>query len=72
MPCLLCVFVYAQFPKLGITAHVSETDFAAMLDNRLKRIAETKLIEARPTNGGGEKVDARLAPPIPDRRFRRI
>jgi hypothetical protein len=29
-----------------------------------------KVIEATPTNG--EKVDARLRPPVPDRRYRRI
>jgi hypothetical protein len=50
---------------------VSEQDFATLLDRRLARIAETKLIEAQPNNGG-EKVDARLPPTIPDRRFRRI
>src|SRR5262245_8402870 len=58
-----------EVPKLAVTAVVSEKDFAMVLDQRLKRIAETKLIEAKPTNG---EVDARLPPPIPDRRFRRI
>jgi hypothetical protein len=58
-----------ETPKLGTTAHVAEQDFATMLERRLQRISETKLIEARPTD---EKVDVRLAPPIPDRRFRRI
>src|SRR6266436_9895524 len=50
-----------ETPKLGITAFVSEKDFAALLDQRLKRIEQMKLIEATPTNG--EKVDARLPPP---------
>jgi hypothetical protein len=58
-----------EAPKLAVTAVVSERDFGTLLDQRLKRIAETKLIEAKPN---GDKVDARLPPPIPDRRFRRI
>jgi hypothetical protein len=64
-----------ETPKLGITAVVSQTDFAALLDQRLKRIAETKLIEAKPIEAkptNGDKANARLAPSIPDRRFRRI
>jgi hypothetical protein len=58
-------------PKLAVTAVVSENDFAALLDRRLERMKEVRQIEAKPNNGG-EKVDARLPPPIPDRRFRRI
>jgi hypothetical protein len=60
-------------PKLAVTAVVSEQDFATVLDRRLKRIEEMKanVIEATPMIDG-EKVDARLPPPIPDRRFRRI
>jgi hypothetical protein len=57
-------------PKLAVTAVVNDGDFASLLDRRLKRIEQMKLIEARPTNG--EKADARLPPPIPDKRFRRI
>jgi hypothetical protein len=49
---------------------MNEGSFTDLLERRLKRIEEMKLIEARPTNGG-EKVDARLAPPIPDKRYRR-
>jgi hypothetical protein len=59
-----------ETPKLAVTYAATEKDFATLLDQRLKRIAEMKLIEAKPTNG--EKADARLPPPIPDRRFRRI
>jgi hypothetical protein len=60
-------------PKLAVTAVVSEQDFATVLDRRLKRIEEmkAKVIEAKPVIDG-EKVDARLPPPIPDRRFRRF
>ena len=62
-----------EVPKLAVTALVSEQDFATLLDRRLKRIEEmkAKAIEATPTIDG-EKVDARLPPPLPDRRFRRI
>ena len=42
-----------------------------LLDKRIERMKAMKLIEAKPINGD-EKVDARLPPPIPDRRFRRI
>src|SRR5215831_15031309 len=58
-------------PKLAVTAVVSEQDFATVLDRRLKRIEEMKgkVIEAKPIDG--EKVDARLQPRLPDRRFRR-
>jgi hypothetical protein len=64
-----------ESPKLGVTAVVNEQDFAAILDRRLKRIAELEasngnrpqIIEAKP------QVDVR--PPLAttnDRRFRRM
>jgi hypothetical protein len=57
-----------------VVAQVSEQDFATVLDRRLKRIEEMKLIEAKPTIDGvaGKPVDVRLPPVVPDRRFRRI
>src|SRR5262249_35539705 len=60
-------------PRLAVTAVVSEQDFATVLDRRLKRIEEMKekAIEATPLIDG-EKVDVRLPPVVPDRRFRRI
>jgi hypothetical protein len=60
-------------PKLAVTAVVSEQDFATVLDRRLKRIEEmkTNAIEATPLIDG-KKVDVRLPPVVPDRRFRRI
>ena len=62
-----------EVPKLAVTYQASEKDFATLLDQRLKRIEQMKLIDARPTN---EKVDGngdvRLPPRVPDRRFRRI
>ena len=63
--------------KLRLTLHLyhggqslSDNDFATILDRILARIRQmkTKVIEAAPL----EKVDARLPPPIPDRRFRRM
>jgi hypothetical protein len=35
-------------PKLAVTAQVSENDFAALLDQRIKRLQEAKLIEHQP------------------------
>ena|SRR5215831_567677 len=62
-----------EVPRLAVTAVVSEQDFATVLDRRLKRIEEMKAnaIEATPVIDG-EKVDVRLPPVLPDRRFRRI
>jgi len=62
-----------EVPRLAVTAMVSEQDFATVLDRRLKRIEEMKAnaIEATPVIDG-EKVDVRLPPVVPDRRFRRI
>ena len=61
-----------ESPKLAVTAVVSEQDFATVLDRRLKRVEEmkTNAIEATPVIDG-EKVDVRLPPRLPDRRFRR-
>ena len=60
-------------PKLAVTAVVSEQDFATVLDRRLKRIEEmnANATEITPVTNG-EKVDVRLPPRLPDRRFRRI
>jgi hypothetical protein len=62
-----------ESPKLLATAIINEGSFADLLDQRLKRIEQQRLIEAKPTNGDkiieGNPVDA---PSIPDRRFRRI
>jgi hypothetical protein len=38
-----------EVPKLGITAVVSEQDFGTLLERRLQRIDQTKLIETKPT-----------------------
>jgi hypothetical protein len=58
-------------------AIVNENSFAELLDRRLKRMEEMKLIEAKPTTNAdkiieGNPVDARLPPSIPDRRYRRF
>jgi hypothetical protein len=57
--------------KAGITLGVY-VHHAYEREKRLKLVEAQppKLIEATSTNG--EKADARLPPPIPDRRFRRI
>jgi hypothetical protein len=61
-------------PKLAVTAQVSESDFATLLDRRIKRFEEMKLVEAKPSAAptNGDKSDARLLPRLADRRFRRI
>ena len=70
-----------ETPKLLATAIVNEGSFAELLDRRLKRMAEMKLIEAQPTptaddadNGNaGSKPEPTPAPlaRTNDRRFRR-
>jgi len=73
-------------PKLAVTAVVSEQDFAAVLDRRLKRIEEMKLLESRVVNGKPGISEPTIdpepqpAPPTPaplnriydKRRYRRI
>jgi hypothetical protein len=65
-----------ESPRLGISAVINEGSFAELLERRLQRISEAKLIEAKPNNGG-EKVapEVEVKPPLPrlaDRRYRRI
>ena len=65
-----------ESPKLIATAIVNEGSFAELLDRRLKRLEEMKLIEAN----GAKVIDAKPQPvetkPVPartnDRRFRRF
>ena len=67
--------IHFEHAKLMATAVLNEQSYAELLDRRLARMAEQKLIEAKPTSDKiieGNPVDARLPPPIPDRRFRRI
>ena len=73
-------------PKLAVTAVVSEQDFATVLDRRLKRIEEMRLLENKVINGGTIVTDRTInpepqpAPPTPaplnrvydKRRYRRI
>lgn len=58
--------------KLAVSYQASEQDFAVLLDQRIARLQQAKTIEAAPIKENGGNADARLAPPIPDRRFRRI
>jgi hypothetical protein len=59
-------------PKLAVTGIIGGGDIAAMLDERLKRIAA----EARTINGSpgvaAPVTNPQLAPAIPDRRYRRV
>ena len=75
-----------EVPKLAVTAVVSEQDFATVLDRRLKRIEEMKLLENKAVNGDTTITDRTIelepqpAPPAPaplnriydKRRYRRI
>jgi hypothetical protein len=67
-----------ETPKLAITAQVSEGNFADLLDRRLKRLAEMKLIEAngaKVIDQSEAKPQVETKPPLgrtPDRRFRRF
>src|SRR5262245_36891236 len=59
-----------EVPRLAVTAQVSESDFATVLDRRIKQFDEMKLIEAQPTAPPSTNdSDARL---LPERRFRRM
>jgi len=64
-----------EVPKLAVTAQITEQDFATLLDRRLKRLEEMKLLEAN----GAMVIDARpqveTKPALArtnDRRFRRF
>ena len=51
-----------ESPKLAVTAVVSEQDFATVLDRRLKRIAEMRLLENKVVNGGTIITDRTIDP----------
>ena len=54
-------------PKLAVTAQVTENDFAELLDRRLRRMEEAKLIEHQP------QVETKpLKPRLSARRYRRL
>src|SRR5215813_4792375 len=65
-----------EVPRLAVTAQVTDMGVAELLDRRLKRIEQMKLIEAN----GAKVIDAQpqpveTKPPLartPDRRFRRF
>src|SRR6516162_867732 len=72
-----------EVPKLAVTAVVSEQDFATVLDRRLRRIEEMKLLENKAVNGDTTVSDRTIDPepqpaPAPlkriydKRRYRRI
>jgi len=59
-----------ESPKLAVTAQVTGSDFATLLDERIKRMEErTKVIEAKPH----PPVEAKPSlPRLADRRYRRF
>jgi hypothetical protein len=54
--------------KLAVTAQVSENNFAELLDRRLQRMEQTRLIEHQPPAVEIKPPLARTA----DKRFRRL
>ena len=57
-----------ESPKLAMVAQVNEQGFAELLDRRLKKMEEARLIEHQ-----SPAVEVKAPPPrIPDRRYRRI
>jgi hypothetical protein len=60
-------------PKLQMVAQVTQNDFATLLDQRIKRYQEMKLIPHAPQSvgDGAVEIKPRLAR-TGDRRFRRI
>lgn len=61
-------------PKLAVVAQVSEGDFATLLDQRLKRIAEAEANDGKIIDGT-TKPEIEVKPPMPrlaDRRYRRL
>ena len=49
-------------PKLAVTAVVSEQDFATVLDRRLKRIEEMRVLENKAVNGSTTVRDGTIDP----------
>jgi hypothetical protein len=60
-----------EVPKLAVNYDASsQQDFATLLDQRIKRLQEMKLIENRPIES---KVESKAPlPRVADKRFRRI
>jgi hypothetical protein len=57
-------------PKLAVVAQVTENDIATLLDRRIKRMEQMKVIEAQPQT---QTIDApKPLPRLNDRRYRRI
>ena len=55
-----------ETPKLAVTAQITEQDFATLLDRRLKRLAELKLIESNGSRVIDQpEAEAQLAVPEP-------
>jgi hypothetical protein len=64
-----------EAPRLLATAIINEGGFAELLERRLARLSEAKLIEAQPSNGGSSKPASEVQGVnrgAVDRRWRRI
>jgi hypothetical protein len=67
-----------ETPKLAVTAQVSEADFATVLDRRIKRLQEMRLLEANGNKVVEAKVEAEpvepieVKPPTPTSRYRAV
>ena len=61
-----------ESPKLAVTAVINEQNFAEVLERRLQHLEKIRNGNGGVIEAHSEKVDARLPPPVPDRRYRRI
>jgi hypothetical protein len=64
-----------EVPKLAVTALISESDFATVLDRRLKHLEEIrngKLIEAQPEPEPIEAPQTEVKAPTPSINFRSL
>src|SRR5262249_56226709 len=51
-----------ESPKLAVTAQVSESDFATLLDRRIARYQEMRLLENKAVNGNPAVTDPAIEP----------
>jgi hypothetical protein len=67
-----------ELPRLQVTAQISENDIATVLDRRIKRLQEMRLLEANGNKVVGAEVEAEpvepepieVKPPTPSQRYR--
>ena len=51
-----------EVPRLAVTAQVTDQGFAELLDRRLKRIEQMKLLENKTINGNATVTDRTIEP----------